>query len=85
MKTNLERIIRYMVRKSSGGIFIGTPRPKMERIGVSCGPLYNNLDVIGIKRYGKGKKAYWHIPKKILREYQPNIFYRFFKLLLLTN
>lgn len=31
----LEQVIRFMVKNSIGGIFTGTPRDKMEEIGVA--------------------------------------------------
>jgi hypothetical protein len=59
-----------MVENSENGIFIGTPRPKMEEIAVSSGPLFKALYEMGIKREGRGRTARWTIPQSIIDKYK---------------
>ena len=65
----LAQIVKYMVENSVNGIFTGTPRDKMEEIGVSSGPLYNALKNMGITRTGRGRNATWTIPQNIIDTY----------------
>ena len=65
----LSQVIKYMVEKAVNGIFTGTPRDKMEEIGVSSGPLYTALKDMGIIRHGRGRTATWAIPQHIIDSY----------------
>lgn len=70
MSKVLEKLIRYMVKQSREGIFYGSPRKKMEKIGVSSGPLYQALKDKGFIRFGKGKSAKWKISQSIIDQYK---------------
>jgi len=73
MQDILEQVIRYMtfyaeVQEDGSGVFVGSPRPLMEQLGVSSGPLYNALYEMGFRREGRGQKAKWSIPKQIMEK-----------------
>jgi hypothetical protein len=61
----LNEVLHYMMENSFDGIFHGSPRSKMEEIGVSSGPLYHQLKSLGIRRIGRGQKAKWIIPLEV--------------------
>lgn len=67
----LEEVIKYMVEKANeDGVFSGSPREKMEELGVSSGSLYDGLKDSGIKRSGRAKTGKWTIPPSIIERYK---------------
>ena len=70
MPTHLEMVILHMVQNSVNGVYYGTPRKYMEKLGGSGGTLYNKLKELGFEQIGKGNKAEWVIPQAILREFK---------------
>lgn len=65
------QIMVYMasraVRQADGsGVFYGSPRQQMERIGTSSGTAYKRLYALGFVRQGTGSKATWIIPKEFM-------------------
>jgi hypothetical protein len=60
-----------MVRNSHEGIFYGTPRKWMERVGGSSGPLYTTLKDEGIVNTGgRGDKGKWRIPQSLIEKFK---------------
>ncbi|MFN0156618.1 MAG: hypothetical protein ACKVRP_00935 [Bacteroidota bacterium] len=68
-ETVLEKTIRYMVQNAVDGVFSGTPRKYMEKIGGSGGGYYNKMKDMGIEQVGKGNKAKWHIPLALMKQF----------------
>jgi hypothetical protein len=66
----LDEVLRHMVEHSVNGVYHGSPRPIMERFGVSSGPLYDRIQEMGIVRQGRGSTGRWHIPPDVLEQYR---------------
>ncbi len=73
LKEQVGIVVREMVRQSRDGVFYGSPRSIMERVGVSSGEMYKELRRLGFIRSGRAKKGIWPVPVKYLELYKdPN-------------
>lgn len=58
------------VQMDGSAIFEGTPRPFMEKVGTSSGPVYAAIRKMGCVQTGRGPTATWYIPPEVVVIYR---------------